>query len=240
MELLNEKQYLQKIQAIENNIEILKRKLEKQNQPIFVELVGTPKSGKTTLKNAIMTSFSNKGIDIITRQETAEYNPIEKNADTYGMWMVLELFKNLSEDLAKNKGQIIIYDRGILDRIPWMQYDIQKGNLSKEDFKKIMPVYDMQMYKKYRPISLIFETSPELSIQRKGKPGVFVNEKSIEQYNSFLNRDIPLIKSYSSYSNVIKTDEYQGNLQQFIIDCTEKIIWAIERNIELTEISKEK
>lgn len=232
---MNELMYLQKMDNIQTKIKKLSTKLKLQDEPIFIELVGTPKSGKTTLKKALTSMFYENNIEVVTRQETAEYNPIDKNAETYGIWMIFELFKNVSEDLANNKGKVVIYDRGILDRIPWMQYDVLRERMTESDYKKIMQIYDTDLLKKYKPVTEIYKTSPELSVQRKGKPGKFVNIESIFQYNCFLEKSLPIITKLSSYSDIVETDEYQGNINDFIIDSTYNIIEKIEKNIEVNE-----
>lgn len=40
--------------------------------------------------------------------------------------------KNISEDFANAKGKVVIYDRGLIDRIPWMKSDISQGKMSQE------------------------------------------------------------------------------------------------------------
>lgn len=160
-----------------------------------------------------------------------------KQKTEYDIWMVLELFKNISEDLSKDKGQVIIYDRGILDRLPWMKYDVLNGKMTESDFKRIHQLYDTDIFKKYKPVCKIFVTSPDLSIQRKGGPGTFVNQKSIQQYNQLLQYQIPEIKKRAGYSDIVYTDTYQGNIRGFIIDNTCDILNGIEKEFESIENS---
>ena len=221
-----------KLEKTEENLNILSNKLKKENKPIFIELIGTPKSGKTTLKNALIECFTKFDIDVMARKETAEYNPIDKKSKQYDIWMVLELFRNLSEDLSKKNGQVIIYDRGILDRLPWMKYDIESGIMSKKDFDRFTKLYELDCFKGYSPITQIFETSPSLSVQRKGKPGFFVNEKTITKFNNYLHESMPQIQKNSPYSNYIITDKYQGNLKEFILDNTNLIINGINKELD--------
>ena len=210
----------------------LSQRLKKTDKPVFIELTGTPKSGKTTLKRALEESLSKYGIDVYTRRETAEYNPINKSDEHYDIWMILELFKNISEDLSKKNGQVIIYDRGILDRIPWMKLGVEKESLTKSDFKKLTSLYSMKKFDGYSPITKIFETSPKLSVQRQGKPGFFVNEKNVGMYNEFLKESLSQIQHHSSYSSYTITDVYQGNMKSFIIDNTNDIIDGINKELD--------
>lgn len=153
--------------------------------------------------------------------------------------MVLELFKNLSEDLSKTGGQVIIYDRGILDRLPWMQYDVANGKMTKEDFDRMHQLYDTSVFREYKPVCKIFVTSPDLSIERKGGPGTFVNQKSIQRYNQLLQSQAPEIQKRSGYSSSVHTDVYQGNIRGFVIDSTYDILTGIEQELDIREKRKD-
>ncbi len=236
----------QKMQAqmknIENNLSQIKLGLEKSTGPIFVELVGTPKSGKTTLLNSFKNLFEKANIPFQTRRETAEYNPIEnKNAEEYEIWMIMELLKNLSEDINNSTPRIVMYDRGMLDRIPWLDVDIQKNIISMKDVAILKEFFKTDFLNKYRPITYNLITSPELSVERKGRPGRIVNVPNIEMVNSYLDKENEFLASLSSKYNVIKTDQYQGEIERFIIDISEMVtsdILEIMKKRDYSEIGK--
>ena len=223
------------IQGIEEKLFNISERLKKTDAPIFIELLGTPKSGKTTLKNALEKILSSSNIDVLTRKETAEYNPVPKQSEQYNIWMILELFKNVAEDLSKKTGQVIIYDRGIYDRIPWAIFDMKSGNISKEDFDRIMELYKMKSISQYKPIVQVFETSPKLSIERKGKPGFFVNENTINLYNNFLRKSLPGINEKSGKYNYMYTDKYQGEIKRFILENLNTIVDDINKKLDARE-----
>lgn len=228
----NNRELIVKTNEIEIALKNIKKLQQTTNKPIFIELLGTPKSGKTTLKKSLSTLFENSGINYLARKETAEYNPMDKSANGYNLWMVLELLKNVDEDLSKKQGQIIIYDRGIFDRIPWMKYDVRNGDMKKEDEQAVIQLYNGDIIGKYTPISKIFITSPQISIERKGRTGKFVNTDSINTYNSILQSQISKIMEMSSYSDLTITDKYQGDIKGFVIDGTYSIITEINRELE--------
>ena len=151
------------------------------------------------------------------------------------MWMILELLKNISEDLSKKSGQVIIYDRGILDRIPWMNFDVKMGKMNNQDVHKLIELYYSNPLKKYKPIAQVFETSPQLSVQRKGKPGYFVNETTIGLYNSILREHMSEIINNSSSTGYIFTDKYQGNIKEFLVSNTQSIISGINKELDSRE-----
>lgn len=68
---INGEDKLKKLEEIDRTLEEIKGEVTGSDKPLFIELIGTPKSGKTTLKNAIQNAFDKKGIPVITRRETA-------------------------------------------------------------------------------------------------------------------------------------------------------------------------
>ena len=223
----------EELQNIQNAVEYLKANLTKIDKPIFIELMGTPKSGKTTLTNALKNVFKKNQIPVFVRRETAEYNPIhDKNTEEYNIWMVMELIKNLSEDLSSYQGSIVVYDRGILDRIPWIDHSVQTGSISLKDSEIIKKLYETDLLRKYNPLSYGFITSPELSIKRKGGEGRLVNKNSLMLFNQLFANQQQFIKSHSLDYSLFETDSYQGRLQDFIIDITEKMMQDVCKTLK--------
>ena len=100
----------------------------------FVGIMGASGSGKTTLLNNITKLLTKNGIPVQKRAETAEYNPIEnKDLEEYNIWMYSELIKNLSEDMSDNTPRVVIYDRGMLDRLPWIDFSVNDGSIPNQD-----------------------------------------------------------------------------------------------------------
>jgi len=205
--------------AIEQSTRYIRDNIEKLEGPIFIELVGTPKSGKTTLLNSLSNFFQREKIPFEAKQETAEYNPIEdKNLEEYNIWMVMELMKHLSQDLSDKTPRVIIYDRGILDRLPWLD-----GSMPKRDSDIIKQLYSTDFVRKYQPLTYGFFTTPETSVQRKGKEGRLVNLKNVKLFNDYFLQELETIRQGSAKMDVIYTDMYQDRIKSFIMDTTEKI-----------------
>ena len=215
----------EKINSIQNAVSYLKSNLSKTDCTIFIELIGTPKSGKTTLVNAMRNLLEKSGSPVTVRRETAEYNPIQnKNSEEYNVWMIMELIKNFSEDLINNHGKIVIYDRGLLDRIPWIDYSVQTGSISQEDSEIIKKLYETDLFKKYNPLAYGFITSPEISIKRKGGEGRLVNKNSLKMFNEHFANQQDFIKAHALEYHTYQTDSYQGKLPDFITDVTSNML----------------
>ena len=145
--ITDEKEKLEKLYQIDFKAKKISEELKDTNKPIFIELVGTPKSGKTTLKNSLEEIFKRNNVNFLSRRETAEYNPVSKSSMYYDTWMILELCKNLSEDLSTEEGKVIIYDRGILDRLPWMEFALNNGAMSSNDYLAFKNVFNADIFK---------------------------------------------------------------------------------------------
>lgn len=230
----------QKTEELNRNMRKIKSGLNKNTPPIFVELLGTPKSGKTTLLKSLRNLFSNNDMQIFTRRETAEYNPVAKDSKQYDLWMVLELFKNLLDDISNKKGQVVIYDRGIIDRLTWLENAVENGMMSKQDLERVKGLYDLDVIKQsYKPISLGFITSPELSIKRKGSIGRYVNPETLTAYNRTLLGKQREIASLSSIYSLTNTDGYQGRLEDFILDTSLDLTQQIAKQLEAKKDERE-
>ena len=219
---------------IENNLNYIKENISKNKGPIFIEFIGTAKSGKTTLLNNITKLLTNNGIPIQKRTETAEYNPIEnKDIEEYNIWMYSELLKNLSEDMSNQTPRVVIYDRGMLDRLPWIDFSVNDGSIPSQDALILKQMFNSELMKKYRPLTYGFVTSPELSVLRKGREGRLVNKRNVMLFNKYMEEEKENIRKGAEKYKIIETDPYQGNIKMFIMDLTEMMMEDIKENIQI-------
>lgn len=209
---------------IEENLEYIKSNIGKMEGPIFVELIGTAKSGKTTLLNNMTALLTKNGVPMQKRAETAEYNPIEnKDIEEYNIWMYSELMKNLSEDMSDLTPRVVIYDRGMLDRLPWIDFSVHEGSIPQADSAILKNLFESEFMKRYKPLTYGFITSPETSVLRKGREGRLVNLKSVKLFNDCMAQEDKAISAGSGQYSKIKTDNYQGYLKEFIMDFADRM-----------------
>ncbi len=148
--------------------------------------------------------------------------------------MVLELFRNLSEDISNKQGRIVVYDRGIIDRLTWLENAVESGEISREDLSRISGLYNLESIRKgYKPITLGFLTSPELSVKRKGSEGRYVNLRTLGAYNKILLRSQDRISGLSSSYSLTSTDNYEGRLEDFILDMSSDLTGKIAKQLEV-------
>lgn len=156
-----------------------------KNKPIFIEFMGTPESGKTSVSRCLEERLKNIGYSVIFIQESAEVLPenIVKGSFEASVWMYLNTLKEVLNALSSNS-DIVIADRGILDgafynmRFKNIDKIFENSCLAFDEFVKtldIMPDF---------VVSLI--TTKEESIRRRGGEGRLVTLEYIERYNSDL------------------------------------------------------
>lgn len=237
MEIENAFQMKQKIENIENNLDFIKNNLHKTN-PIFIELAGTPKSGKTTLANAMNEMFKSKEINFQMRQTNAELNPIKDiSSEEYNIWMLASIVQNLSEDMNNSEPRIVLYDGGIINRIPWLDNSVVNGSVSIHDEKILNSFFDTDFMEEYNPLLYNFFMSPKISIERKKSE---IDLENIESYNKFLLQEKDVIQSYSQRYHFVEADHYNGNIREFITDMANIITQDVRERIrEEIDYSKE-
>ena len=147
--------------------------------------------------------------------------------------------KNLSEDIANKEPRVIVYDRGMIDRLPWINYAVQDGTMPINDANLIKNLFKSEFLRKYRPLTYNFLTSPEISVLRKGREGRLVNLKNVKRFNTHLLEEVEKIKSYSDSYYFVETDSYQGKIKNFILDMSDTITSDIRDKIRKIEFNDE-
>jgi len=174
-------------------------------RPIVVEFTGTPEAGKTTsmklVKNMLIEEELNVGVVAEAAEKIFDYLP--KDTSDFGIWVVVTTAKELVEQLNR-PNDVIIVDRGILDRIFWNLYSYTKGDITLEEKTN----RDLLMSNPYMPFKsdiLVVLTIPtEESIKRKGKEGRFVTSKNINIYNECLKQFLGQVNTYSKSTEIIE------------------------------------
>ena len=108
---------------IETNLKYIKENISKNKEPIFIELIGTAKSGKTTLLNNITKLLTKNGIPVQKRAETnvklfnecmeAEKEVIKEGAKKYTTietdpyqgnikQFIMDLVETITDDVREN------------------------------------------------------------------------------------------------------------------------------------------
>lgn len=167
-------------------------------KPIVIEFTGTPEAGKTSSMKLVKNMLEKQNLKVGIVNEAAgkvkEY--LSNENSNRGVWIIVTIAKELIEELDK-PNDVIIVDRGLLDRLFWNIYSYSKGDITLEE-KLNRDSLISNPYMPFKSDMLVVLTIPtEESIKRKGKEGRFVTSGNINLYNKCLEQFLEKVNSYS-------------------------------------------
>ncbi len=175
------------------------------SKPIVIEFTGTPEAGKTSTMKLLIDMLEKQKIKVGFVNEAAskikQYLP--NSNSNHGLWIVASTVKELLEELDK-PNDVIIVDRGLLDRLFWNIFSYTKKDITLEEKSN----RDSLILNPKMPLKsdmLVVLTIPaEESIKRKGKEGKFVTLDNVNLYNDCLNQFIGQVNNFSENTKIVQ------------------------------------
>lgn len=215
------------MENIIKDIERMIKDIGNNNIPIFIELLGTPNSGKTSALKTLEKILKRNNVKHKIVYELADKCKIKnKLSPEFNLWTLNETLNQLLE-IAEKKYTIIICERGLLDSICWFYLHLRNKTISNEAFESIVSYLSLNKYSKFRGYSFILKCDVQTSIKRENVDdlleikGSIVNSKILTEYNTSLET----VKN--KYSNLFSeiTEIDTSNLNQS--DINKKLVYYI-------------
>lgn len=192
-----------------------------RQKPFIVEFTGTPEAGKTTTISTIYKQLRSMGYKVKIYPESAEITPsyIPKGSNDFKLWIDADTFKHILEAIYLEDHDIVIFDRGSIDRIFWIYMD------AIENFELGLEVAPFGVLAKNYPPDLLITlyVSDKESINRRGGEGRIVTRDFVRSYNTLLKR---FVESVEVNHTFIVTDG------KTIEEVTATVLNSILENIE--------
>ena len=194
-------------------------------RPYIVEVLGTPEAGKTTTVKEVISSLGSKGYNVNYVRESAEILPSEfaKGSIDAHIWMRLHTAQSLLHSYTSN-ADIIIVDRGIIDTLFWDYLFFLQGKLSKSQCDVVDNFFKSMGY--LPDFVIIFSTSAEEAIARRGGEGRIVTKSFIKHYNDtledFCEKCISIPK-YEINTTDISIDDVAAQVEKVILQNFENV-----------------
>lgn len=202
----NDEDYYQKLKQLDaQKKELAKlKKICEINEPYVVELLGTPRSGKTTVINNLY-DFFRKDFDIRVVEEfmTSKYykesliKELNDMSFTEQNKIIIEhICKNLKENIS---GDIVLLDRSINDRLVWDNRCYLKGLIDGVTYYKELDKYS-EYSKELIDHLIVLKTDALTSVKRDYQNSLSLNERSflnvdnVEEYNRSLEEIEEILK----------------------------------------------
>lgn len=158
--------------------------------PFMVEFTGTPEAGKTTCIFEVKRKLEAEKFKVSYVRESAETIPENiylKGSFEAHLVMRLTTLMSILETSLKDKCNILLIDRGIVDGIFFTRKFIEDNPRWTKECEGLISMLDSFDFL-LPNISLIFKCSPDESIRRKGGEGRLVTREFIENYNKLLRK----------------------------------------------------
>lgn len=156
-----------------------------RRRPYYVEVLGTPEAGKTTVIKRLATYFEEQGYHVKYIQETAEITPsiYPKGSVEAHFWMNFNLMQSLTFP-PKDNTDLVIIDRGIFDALLWNSLFFKNGKMSLQQLS-IFQTFLFEFFP-LPNLTIFLVANAEEVIRRKGSEGRIVTSAFVKDYNASL------------------------------------------------------
>jgi hypothetical protein len=151
----------------------------------MIELFGTPKSGKSTIKEALKHFFRRNGWRVSAPTEGAEIVEWPRDEPQYN-FQTCEYALSAARDRSYSDFHIVIFDRAIYDGVMRMEYYAEKGVITREQQRIIEGYYLLPWNRGMFDLHICLVASPEVAIAREVarkltvKHGQTMNPKTLQ------------------------------------------------------------
>lgn len=141
------------------------------DRPFIIELFGTPKSGKTTMKEMLKHTFKRHGWLVSTPTEGAEVvewiKRLEPDYNFQTAEYALSRARELAYGPAHRSFHVAILDRGNLDGVVRMEYYRMKGIISEAEQQAIEGYYLLPHNERLFDLHVCLVAEPAVAIRRE-------------------------------------------------------------------------
>lgn len=138
-------------------------------RPFFIEMTGSPCSGKTTAISELDTYFRRLGFRVFTPQEGAEAIRHIPRMPLYNIRTGLYALNILIDESFGHKYDIVIFDRCIFDAYCWMMYWKEKKLLNEDEKNLIQSFFLSRFWADKIDLAYFIVCDPQAAVQRKLK-----------------------------------------------------------------------
>jgi hypothetical protein len=203
----------------------------------FFEFAGMPKSGKTTICDAVVHFLKRKGYRVADFHGGGRYAPIDKSAlSSLNVYLAIKAaeFILVNAERERSSFRIHIMDRGIFDRRIFTRALIDLGKISAEEGSCLRSFLDMPNIRNHIDEVFLVVTQPELSLAREYKnrlievPGRVMNDPFLHALRKASLEERDYSFNHPPRITLIDTGIEDGN----IAACAQTVLNAILTAVE--------
>lgn len=223
----NEEEYnrLTKISAYRDELAKLKNILG-DSKPYVIEFTGTPRTGKTPMINVFTDFFKKGGFKVKVMEEfissskyKTEFIPDNKSLSVVekNLLIASTIESNIVANLADGD-DIIITDRGMFDRLVWLNILVNKGIFSEKAFLDFSDDYLADLEYLVNCVVVSYST-PLTAVQRDYHQYITLDQRKhnteeyINDYNTALNQCYYLINGMKTFIDTTNLNNRESTLR---------------------------
>lgn len=155
-------------------------------RPFMIELFGSPKSGKTTMKDVLKHMFRRSGWRVSAPVEGAEFVELPRDEPAYNLQTTEYAMSRARELSYSHDFHLVIFDRAVMDGIVRMDYYDKKGVITPGEHELIRGYFSLPWNFDLFDLHICLVASPEVSIEREHahtltrKKGETMNPKTLQ------------------------------------------------------------
>ncbi len=225
---------LDRVAALESRAkDLLGGALQFASRPFVVEFAGAPKSGKSTLVEAVRHFFSRQGYRVHVLTERASICPIPiKGHLFFNTWCFTSMLSELLEN-SETDSDILIVDRGLFDSLIWLKLQQNRGELTESEFNHFENFILLDRWKKLFDACIVLNVSSSEALRREQEKhisrsvGSVMNEDFLNTLNAAVLQTVQHYRD--GFPNIIDIDNTGNSFSESGIVLLEKLLSSLEQ-----------
>lgn len=178
-------------------------------RPLFIELTGTPKSGKSSCIDNVSHFFRRSGYKVLAPTEgVSKRTPyfLKENLTDYNAWSACYALMHVLEGLHhSDQHDIAILDRGLFDALVWFELLTTQGQIDPADCDAIHNFLLLPRWREALDLVVLFLAEPVTSMRRENE-GRLIAKRGRAMNPEFLGQlNVAYESVRSKYSDAFST-----------------------------------
>lgn len=202
--------------------------------PFFIEIAGSPNSGKTSAIKVLEKLLKRSNISHYVIYESADICDIKsKLSENFNIWTACDTICKILATLDKDY-DIIICERGVFDALCWCKFHLARNRISDKDFKTFTDFYSSSKFTDKVSLLMIFKCTENTSIEREAPlhistmEGTIINKPVLSQINHSISETKKLFIHH--FKNVIEVDTTKYSQEEINKSFVDSIFTKLKTN----------
>lgn len=166
-------------------------RLRKTARPFIVEFSGTPKAGKSKVRDTLDHFLRRLKYKVLKPEEGAAKCPISKDdLLAFNAWTISYLLMQILEAVEeRERCDVLILDRGLFDALGWLQWLRMRETISLHELRIVQGFLLLENWRRLIDLVFLMTTTPETALEREERdkvvhmPGTVMNKQALESIN---------------------------------------------------------